>query len=323
MVLEQIYGVNTKDLIPISEGFHNTILSYQNLIFRLSSRNSRSLEEIESEVAYLQALGEKGVSVSLPIKSPKEKIIESTDQHYIVCFEKAKGNAVDVADREVWNKDLFFTWGRVSGRIHQVSKDIRINRPTWSPDNPDILNLLPKIKSKIIANRYEQLLKLLGDFEMNSNLFGLIHNDFHQGNFFVNKGEITIFDFDDSAYHWFAYDLAVSFYHAYWQASSFTPENTEFPFVFWKYFLKGYMQEHLISKELIQQIPIFLKIREIFLYTLFMEKWDTKNLEDWQEYTLTNLKNKIETGEPFSEVNFTEMIDNLVKDGISLSFFKS
>jgi amicoumacin kinase len=310
MFLNQIFGINTEDLIPISEGFNNTVYSYQNLIFRLSSRNRRSLGEIDSEIYLLQALGEKGVPVSLPIKSPNGKIIESTDQHYIVCFEKAKGNPVDVTDPEVWNKDLFFTWGRVSGKMHQVSKDIRINRLTWSPDNPDLLNLSPKIKSKIITNRYDQLLKQLGDFEMNTDLFGLIHNDFHQGNFFVNKGEITVFDFDDSAYHWFAYDLAASFYHAYWQASSFTPENKQFSMEFWEHFLRGYQQEHTISKELIQQIPIFLKIREIFLYTLFLEKWDLENLQDWQKYTLTDLKNNIESGKPYSDVNFREMIDN-------------
>jgi amicoumacin kinase len=194
MTIEHIYGINTKDLIPINVGFHNTVFSYQNRIFRLSSCRRRSLTDIESEIAFLQDLGEKGIPVSLPTKSPNGRFIESNEQQYIVCFEKAKGKPVDVTDREIWNKDLFFTWGRVSGRMHQVSKDIRITRPTWSPDNPDILNLLPKIKSKIIANRYEQLLKLLRDFEMNSNLFGLIHNDFHQGNFYVNKGEITVFD---------------------------------------------------------------------------------------------------------------------------------
>ncbi|WP_052427563.1 phosphotransferase enzyme family protein [Neobacillus niacini] len=311
MSLDQIYGINMKELIPISEGFHNTVLSYQNLIFRLSSRNRRRLTEIESELAFLQALGAKGIPVSLPIKSPNGRFIENNDQNYIVCFEKAKGKPVDVTEREEWNKDLFFQWGRVTGKMHQVSKDIKVTRPAWSLDNPDILKLLPKIKSGIIANRYKQLLNQLMSFEVNSDRYGLIHNDFHQGNFFVNEGEITVFDFDDSAYHWFAYDLATSFYHAYWQASSFTPENTEFSSVFWENYLRGYKQEHTISKELIQQIPIFLKIREIFLYTLFLEKWDMDNIEDWQEYTLTNLKNKIETGNPYSNVNFSEMIDNL------------
>lgn len=311
MAIEHIYGINTKDLIPISVGFHNTVFSYQNRIFRLSSCRRRSLTDIESEIAFLQDLGEKGIPVSLPTKSPNGRFIESNEQHNIVCFEKAKGKPVDVTDREVWNKDLFYKWGKLIGEIHHASKDIKVDRPAWSIENTDLLKLLPKINSEIIASRYQQLLNQLLSYEMRSDLYGLIHNDFHQGNFFVNEGKITVFDFDDSAYHWFAYDLATSFYHAYWQSSSFTPEYTEFSSAFWENFLKGYQQEHTISKELIQQIPILLKIREIFLYTLFLEKWDIGNLDDWQDYTLTNLKNNIETGEPYSNVNFTEMIDKL------------
>lgn len=87
-------------------------------------------------------------------------------------------------------------------------------------------------------------------------------------------------------------------------------QNTQFSKEFWEHFLRGYQQAHTLSKELIEQIPIFLKIREVFLYTLFLEKWNLKHLQDWQAYTLINLKNNIESGKPYSNVNFTEIIDN-------------
>ena len=40
--------------------------------------------------------------------------------------------------------------------------------------------------------------------------YGLIHNDFNDGNFTVDydNGDITVFDFDDCCYFWFMYDLA-------------------------------------------------------------------------------------------------------------------
>jgi Ser/Thr protein kinase RdoA (MazF antagonist) len=196
------------------------------------------------------------------------------------------------------------------GRMYSTGKKIKVDRPIWTVHEPDLLNLIPKITSNSIAEKYNQLLMQLARFPLTPDLFGLIHNDFHQGNIFVDEGRLTVFDFDDCAYHWFAYDLAAAFYHAYWQASSFTPVNTQFSSVFWEHFLRGYHQEHTLNKELIQQIPIFLKIREIFLYTLFWEKWDLENLLDWQNYTLTNLKNNIVSGKPYSNVNFTEMIDN-------------
>lgn len=307
-----LYDIAEGDLVPINDGFNNTVYSYGDLIFRVSPSSRRNELDIMNELAFIKGLWEKDVPVSLPVISVRKRLVESIgEHHFVVAFEKAKGTSIDVINRDVWNKELFYHWGNLIGKMHSAGENMKVDRPIWTPQQPDLLNLFPKITSESIAEKYKQLLNQLVKFPVTPDLFGLIHNDFHQGNIFVNKGKLTVFDFDDCAYHWFAYDLATTFYHAYWQASSFTPENTQFSREFWEQFLRGYQQEHTISKELIQQIPIFLKIREIFLYTLFLGKWDLKNLEDWQSYTLTNLKHNIESGEPYSDVNFTEMIDNL------------
>lgn len=310
--LLHLYDLAEGELVPINDGFNNTVYSYGDLIFRVSPSSRRNELDIMNELAFIKGLWEKGVPVSLPISSVRKRLVETIGEHqFVVAFEKAKGTSIDVTNHVVWNKELFHHWGNLMGKMHSAGEKIKVDRPVWTAHQPDLLNLFPKITSEPIAEKYKQLLNQLVNFPLTPDLFGLIHNDFHQGNIFVNEGKLTIFDFDDCAYHWFAYDVAASFYHAYWQASSFTPEDNKFSIVFWENFLNGYKQECTISKELILQIPIFLKIREIFLYTLFLEKWDMENLQDWQKYTLTNLKNNIETGKPYSEVNFTEMIDNL------------
>jgi amicoumacin kinase len=316
MITEKIlplYGVTVGELVPINDGFHNTVYSHGNLIFRLSPSSRRKKEDILNELEFIKDLWKKAVPVSMPVKSIRGNFVETVgNQYFLVVFEKAKGTPIDVTNLDIWNKELYYYWGNLMGKMHSAGKNIELNRPRWTVNQPDLLNLLPRINSEPIAEKYKQHLKYLVAFPLTSDLFGLIHNDFHQGNLFVDKGRLTLFDFDDSAYHWFAYDIATSFYHAYWQASSFTPENTQFSREFWEHFLRGYQKEHKISKELIQQIPIFLKIREIFLYTLFLEKWDLLNLQDWQEYTLIDLKNNIESEKPYSNVNFEEIIDKLV-----------
>jgi len=45
----------------------------------------------------------------------------------------------------------------------------------------------------------------------------LIHTDVHAGNFFVDDGRITVFDFDDSSYQWFASDIAIALYYTIWR----------------------------------------------------------------------------------------------------------
>lgn len=311
-ILLHLYAQTEGEVVAINDGFHNKVYSSGNLIFRVSPSERRKQIDINNELAVINAFYDYGLPVSLPMKSLRERLVEPIgEHHFVVAFEKAKGTSIDVTHRDVWNKDLFYHWGNVMGKMHSAGRKVRVDRPIWTSHQPDLLNLFPKITSDQIAENYTQLLNQLVKFPLTPDLFGLIHNDFHQGNIFVSEGRLTVFDFDDCAYHWFAYDLATTFYHAYWQASSFTPENTQFSREFWEHFLRGYQQEHTISKELIQQIPIFLKIREVFLYTLFLGKWNLKNLEDWQAYTLTNLKHNIESGKPYSDVNFTEMIDNL------------
>jgi amicoumacin kinase len=310
-IILPLYGYTDGELVPINDGFHNTVYSYGDLIFRLSPFGRRKEVDIINELAFINGLWEKDVPVSLPVKSLRGNFIEPVGNQFLVVFEKAKGTHIDVSNRGIWNKELYYHWGNLMGKMHKAGNNIKLDRPRWTVGQPDLLNLLPRIASEPIEEKYKQLLNDLVSFPQTPDLFGLIHNDFHQGNLFVNEGMLTIFDFDESAYHWFAYDLATSFYHAYWQASSSTPEDIHFSRVYWEHFLRGYQQEHRLSKEIIQQIPIFLKIREIFLYTLFLEKWELLNLQDWQNYTLTNLKKNILTGNPYSDVNFIEMIDNL------------
>lgn len=311
MVVKQIsslYGVDEENLIPISDGFQNLVYTNHNVIFRITNTIRRSLIVLEAELAFIQVLADKGIPVSKPIHSIYGNLIENIDDHHIViAFEKAHGKSVDVTNNDVWNTDLFFQWGKILGRMHASANEIKVERPEWSAENPDVLNLLPKINSEPIKERYVQLLMQLTKYEKNPDCFGLIHNDLHQGNFFVENGKITVFDFDDCAYNWFAYDLAVCYYHAYWQTTAFTPENKDFSHVFWEYFLKGYKQEHVFKKELIQQIPIFLKIREIFLYALFLEKWDLNHLEEWQEYTLADLRKNIKSSTPYSAIDFSTL----------------
>lgn len=317
MNLHQIaarYGLTPEELIPETNGFQNSVYTFfkdgRDYILRISSRRRKSISDLENELKFIEALAKEGIPVSRPVPSENNLMIEAVDDSQVVAFEKAEGVAVDVTDTSVWTTDLFYYWGKQIGRMHRVSTQSQLERPQWTKEDPDVLKILPKIPSELIKERYIKLLDELRNYDPHPHLYGLIHNDFHQGNFLVKDRRITVFDFDDCAYHWFAYDLAVSFYHAYWQASSFTPERTDFSQVFWLHFLKGYGEEHPIHREMLEQIPILLKIREIFLYVLFIEKWDFPNLEDWQAYTLNDLKHRIEEQIPYSNVDFKELIDN-------------
>ncbi|WP_028402647.1 hypothetical protein [Ectobacillus panaciterrae] len=89
---------------------------------------------------------------------------------------------------------------------------------------------------------------------------------------------------------------------------SVNPDNDDFPYAFMKSFLEGYRQENELNEEILKQIPLFLKYREVFLFTLFHEVWDFAHLQDWQTYTLQDLRHRIKHRVPYTDVDFSALL---------------
>jgi Ser/Thr protein kinase RdoA (MazF antagonist) len=312
----ELYNGNTESLLKLTGGFQNDVFEYHDgqdsRILRVTLSTNRSKEMIQSELDFIGILSSNGVGVSIPIQSIQGNYIEEISlqgvTYYLTSFSKATGHIVNVSNPREWNREFFEYWGKTMGRMHSLTKwgNERLksyNRPSWSGQKNETSQFLSTISVQA-SRAYETIIKKIGALPRNQHSYGLIHNDFHQGNFFVHDGEMAIFDFDDCSFSWFAQDIAVSFYHAAWQSSSFNPEYKNFPSEFIKCFFEGYSKENELKKETLEQIPLFLKLREIFLLHLFYKKWDIQNLQDWQSYTLKDLKYRIENEIPYTDVFF-------------------
>ncbi|WP_442599102.1 phosphotransferase enzyme family protein [Neobacillus sp. D3-1R] len=316
------WGSNGSDFLKLTGGFQNDVYEYKQgkkkRILRIS--NSKQLSHVDltiGEMEYIEMLAERGISVSRPLLSMHGKYIEKIkwnhNTYLVASFSYAKGNPIMVSNPNEWNESFFQHWGRTMGKMHSISKehDCRIiQRPAWSPVSPDIRKIADFLSSvsEEATNSFEKLVKMIQALPRELDTYGLIHSDFHQGNFFVQDGQMTIFDFADCTYNWYAHDIAVSFYHAAWQGMSFNPDDTYFPVKFLHSFFEGYRQENVLNRVILIQIPLFLKFREFFLYTLFNEKWDMEHLEDWQIYTLSNLKERIEREIPYLDISFESFL---------------
>jgi Ser/Thr protein kinase RdoA (MazF antagonist) len=299
-------GLENGQIQRINEGFQNEIYSWKNggqeFILRVQTGKGRTRESISAELEWIRFLSEHGVKVARPILIGNEEVKRVGEHRFFTIFEKAKGRPVEVMNPDEWSAPFFYSWGKAIGRMHTLAAAFHLQagseRPVWRRESPNLFRLMDRLEEPV-REIYLTLINSLSEFTLRPDTFGLIHNDLHQGNFFVDGHEITFFDFDDCSFNWFANDLAVSYYHAHWQGTSFNPEDKEFPKRFLSCLLKGYQSEKELHPDTVKQIPIFLKIREIFLYQLFKEKWDHNHLEDWQEYTLQDLKLRIEGRVPF------------------------
>ncbi|WP_018755550.1 phosphotransferase [Paenibacillus terrigena] len=108
----------------------------------------------------------------------------------------------------------------------------------------------------------------------------MIHGDLHHHNFILSGNELTLIDFGDSEYHWFAYDIAVAIYHVA-QAEQMRPDRQEFIKSFFNSFMSGYSRGNSVT-EFISQIDYFIDYRHLFSYTYHSLYSDKSQLTEQQ-----------------------------------------
>jgi amicoumacin kinase len=120
---------------------------------------------------------------------------------------------------------------------------------------------------------HESCTKLIKKIEdtlfKNHNCYGLIHCDIGVGNFLVNDNGITLFDFDEAQYSWFVEDIAIPLYYLVYLYGGEEGEEERISQArrFMDNFLRGYTQHISIEDYFLKQIPFFLQLREIIVYT--------------------------------------------------------
>lgn len=135
--------------------------------------------------------------------------------------------------------------------------------------------------------------------------YGLIHQDAHGGNFFVDvAGQITLFDFDDCVYSWYANDVAIVLFYAVTNR----PDADTFGQNFMRHFLRGYRQESELSAEWLAQFPHFLKLREMDLYAVIHRSFDVDNLtDDWVRQFMAGRRERLQQGVPYVALDWAAL----------------
>jgi Ser/Thr protein kinase RdoA (MazF antagonist) len=295
-ILTKLATLTQKEITEIerlSGGFQNDVfrfkMDHQQYVARLTPVIKRSKALIEAELAFINLLRRNEIKMADAVLINGESISEliiDNERYWLTVFQYVKYKDMDVGDLSKWNVTFFYEWGKTIAQLHSISEKSleKSFRPIWVNDDGEV-NPIPSLlidKEQWLKEIYKNILIKLASFPKTKQNFGLIHNDLHQGNFFVNSNQLILFDFDDCAYNWYVQDLSTSIYHALWTGISYHPEWIKFPQEFLEHFLNGYMSLRTLSEVDIVQIEIFMQIREVFLYLLFNKTWDIHNLEKWQ-----------------------------------------
>jgi len=305
--IKNYYGDENTEYHWMSSGFQNIVIKcthHSKTIFvRIAESNRRTYEMIQAEIDWLFTLSKATLHVPTALPSHQSKMIEEIvigqDLYYVVAFHEVEGEFMDVTNQEIWNTHLFEEWGAVLGRIHKTTPNKPLARPEqWETSSSVIetINYFTLEENEAMNNRLQEIVNEISTLPINSSTFGLIHNDFHQGNMLIHHQGIGVIDFDDCMFGWYAQDFAVALYHADWQATEIARLDSSFSSTFLDSFIKGYERSYTLSPDTLKQISLFLRWREFFLYALFMQKWSLHDLQDWQSFTLEKLRHRILQG---------------------------
>ncbi|BFH59523.1 phosphotransferase enzyme family protein [Paenibacillus azoreducens] len=279
-------------------------------ILRLSEKPFHDVDNLKAELHWVRYLAEKGVRVSLPITTKDGKlttVYNENDTWFIAAvFQMAPGIVFD-REPQIWGPSLFHTWGETMGEIHRLTKAYEPAEPSykraeWSAAKINNPNLFQG-NYRILLDKLKSLEGIISSLPKDKESYGLIHYDFHPYNFLVDQGDITVFDFDDAIYGWFALDIGVAAAHAVWWGSPNNDRKSkhEFSKRFLNEFLTGYLRQNHLNQYWIGQIPMFMDYRNISSFFWWLHSWDGNevNLSEFQKIAIVNGVELIQNGLSF------------------------
>jgi Ser/Thr protein kinase RdoA (MazF antagonist) len=318
------YAITTGAIEP-RDGFESFIYQFDRggapAILRVTHSLRRSPELIRGEVDWINYLAAGGATVAGALLSARGELVEEIDdgqggRFLATAFAYAPGRPPGMNDL---TPDRRRAYGHLIGRMHALTKDYTPANPAWRRGawpavfDAEIRALLGG-SDDIILDRYLGLTRRIEGLPRDRDGYGLIHFDAHGGNLHLDGNTVTLFDFDDCVYNWFAADIAIVLFYAITntddpeaRAASFLPD-----------FLSGYRQANRLDPRWLATLPYFLTTREIDLYAVIKRSYDLADGEaveaiphEWPRRFMVGRRARILAETPYVDFDFATLADHL------------
>ncbi len=267
------------DLVSVSENATFRVTDWRDdvaYVLRLHRPWYHTHEELIAERTWIRALSAAGIAVPTPfttrngaeyaaVKIPEigesryaglarwtegtllaDVLCEGTDTGVVARYYARLGTIAATMHHQS------STWRPPAGfRRHALDIDGLMGpAPFWGPFwehrslSPDRQSLLLEARDRVRG--------VLQGYNRSAATYGLIHADLHPRNVICDGEQLTVIDFDDSAFGWHAYDIAVALL-PYQHAADFEAIEESF--------FAGYAALRPVTDELRSQVPVFRMIR--------------------------------------------------------------
>ena len=302
-----------------SHNYIYKVTSPRSFYLRITSDTHRTRGELESEMHLLNYLHDSGADVVTPIPALNgETLISLTNycgEYYAAAFTEAQG-------RDFMNRgsdiDHSVEIGAALGKLHKLTEGYSVpvsfsRRRDWSKSQH--LVKAPELFKRYDIRLYDAFfrhmdaMKLLENTDSN---FGLTHGDFLLSNYLIDEDKrVTIFDFDECEYSWFAADLAINMHCLLIAAQPLQLHTRTSDAVELHYrLLKGYSKHREIAPDMIFGLEPHFRTRDFIYISTILESGE---LVGWNREMLDSASFRAINIKPFLEYDKEKCREFLIK----------
>lgn len=266
--------------------------------------NYKTYNEQLEEIQYTNFLFNEGLGVSPTIPSLKGQLVEklALDEEVLtVLYKAAPGIHLPRAE---WNASVLKELGRQIGRLHRISKrfeginPIRHVNDWYDNEEYNFLKYIPEEESTI-REKAQKVVSTIKNLPKSQENYGLIHGDLWLENILVDKDlKLSLIDFQDCEKHFYIFDLAVPIYSALEYSFVGNGNIVDYGRAIYEAIITGYQEENDMSPEMLEKLPLFIKLKEIFEYSLMHMYWDKEKLTEEQIRIMNHFRIRIECDYP-------------------------
>ncbi len=289
------------------------------VILRVSPYSEEKEAHVAFELAWMEHLSNAMSHIAYPVPSLNGLLYEIVDGYILCVFEKAAGRSVDPMNTLEWNENLFRNMGEVMGELHRNTQkyvaqngvstrfDWQHNFLFWPEHN--------RFSDPDVEPAWDAVLAEMSQLPRTTDVYGIIHNDIHHLNFHVMNDDITLFDFDDCEYGWYAHDIASTCFFITGTAGlddevhrQSAAENFLVPF------LRGYLSRFDLPCECLKWFDLFLRYRMLGQYKFVVNMMHGVPASENPHIALIDwLKDRIISNQGFVTIDYDKIAEQIYR----------
>ena len=279
----RIFRASANFLFKFQQSNHQYIL-------RFNHECERTPAWVQGEIDFIRHLARAGILVPKPLSSLTRTWVESVATrngiYHAVVFEALAGEQYNSTELTY---EQWIAWGKALAELHTASQGYAgHDRPSWQDHLHMAAQTIPPQETTALR-LMDTLRNQLTRLPVTSDNFGLIHYDFELDNLIWQRDRPGIIDLDDSAWYWYAADLAFGLRDLF----DDRPAGIDLSDERFLTFIQGYRQVRSISDEELSHLSLFLRLHNLVIFARLLRSLEGSAPPDEPQW-LGELRGKLE-----------------------------